>query len=150
MTHPVLAHLGRALIAAVAGSAVATAIAVPLFLPTRTMREVGIPVDSSAAITLMIISLFFTLPSVLLLAAPMVWPLRDWILRRPWLAGVAYGAIGALAGCAISLILDGGRDDPRGLIGATYGAATGAAFVLMHYWTSSRPPETPEYESIFE
>lgn len=146
----IAAHAGRALAAGVIGSMIGTAIAVPAFLPTPIMVEQGMPVSVTAALILFGISLFFTLPSALLLAAPMIWPLRAWIQLRPWHAGFGYGAIGALFGAAVSLLLDGGRNDPLGMIGAVYGAATGAAFVTMHYWTSSAPPEDPQYEAIFE
>ncbi len=144
------AHLTRALGAGLSGSIIGTAISVPLFLPTPMMVERGIPVTMTAGFILLGISLLFTLPSALLLAAPMVWPARDWIHARPWQVGLAYAAIGALFGAAASLMLDGGQQDPFGLIGSTYGAATGAAFILLHYWTASSPAAAPEYERIFE
>jgi hypothetical protein len=144
------AHIVRALGAGVIGSMIGTAIAVPAFMPTPMMVERGIPVTFTAALILLGVSLFFTLPSALLLAAPMIWPLRNWSQQQPWHAGFAYGAIGALFGAAVSLLLDGGSNDPAGMIGAVYGAATGAAFVTLHYWTSPSLSEDPQYEAIFE
>ena len=60
------------------------------------------------------------------------------------------GPAGGVAGAIISTIVAGRSLDPHGLIGATYGAATGIAFVVLHYLTSARPARTPQYEAIFE
>lgn len=103
------AHGVRALGAGLIGSIVGTAIAAPLFLPTPMMVERGIPVTFTAGTLLLGISLLFTLPSALLLAAPMLWPARGRIHARPWQVGLAYGVIGALFGAAVSLMLDGGN-----------------------------------------
>ena len=80
----------------------------------------------------------------------MTWPFRDWIARHPWPAALAYGAIGGLAGGAVSFFFAGGYLDPGARIGATYGAVTGAAFVLMIWTSRDRTPRQAPLDEIFE
>lgn len=145
----VLAHIARALAGAVFGSVGGTLLTMFVFMLRDPGGQGWVTIDPSLGIPLFIVSLLFTLPSALLLAAPIIWPRRDWAIRHPFGAAFTYGAIGAIPGALISMPLFDNTGEL--VIAATiYGFTTGAAFIIMLWWTSPRPAPAQPLDAIFE
>ena len=142
----VLAHIARAIAAAVLGSIVGTLFMV--FVVLRGDRDFA-QASSGVGGILFIFSLFFTIPSALFLAAPIIWPFREWALRHPWRAALVYGAIGCFAGAIVAALFADGAGQVF-LFGGVYGAALGMAFIGMLWWTSPRYREPEPLDTIFE
>jgi hypothetical protein len=145
----VIVHIERALAAGVLGSAIGTAIAVCVIMPVRMMLVDGhLEPTIGAAPFLFGFSLMFTLPSAVLIAAPMVWPLREWSVRHPWRGASLYGVIGAVAGVAVIALLDRSAPIMAVIYGAAFGASTGAAFIALLNWTRMRAEIAADAETV--
>ena len=140
----IAAQAGRAIGASLLGSAAAA--------PTATFMVIGSGPAQPGVMEMMLAfvfltSLVFTLPCALLIGAPLTWPWRDWITQQPWLATIAYGAVGAIAGRVTTWLtaLAGMVEfDFTGWLGATFGALTAIAFVWIIRFTRARMPLDPE------
>jgi hypothetical protein len=125
------AQLARALLAGLLGSLIASILlAAMLFIimAPPTFSIAGFAIAVTIAFTA---SLSYTIPSALLLATALTWPLRGWIARNPWPAALVYVAVGAVTGWAVIQFGFGGRMNSLAILGAGYGAATAIALVVI-------------------